>query len=180
MWSPPDPENVISDDVIDNADHDDRLGKHESAMDVDMNDEANETIDKAEDDNERELTDPLTHTETHTESSEIHDQLEVDEETLEYVEYDAVSESIETWKDSFNTEDSKTPLLVNVTSDGANGLKGTRTGVAVRLRSLYNKLLLHGHCIKHRCQFELPSSTSWLRKRVQMSSLIPIFHLQLS
>ena len=62
-------------EVRDNDDHDDRLGEYESAMDLDTNDEANETIDKAEDDNERELTDPLRH----TESSEIHDQLEVDE-----------------------------------------------------------------------------------------------------
>ena len=136
MWSPSDPENVISDDAIDDDDHDDRL---------DTNDEANETIDKSEDDDEHELTDPLTH----TESSEIHDQLEMDEE--EAFEYDELSESIETWKDSFNTEDSKPPLLVNVTSDSVNVLKGRRTGVSARLRSLCNRLSLYGHSVSHRC-----------------------------
>ena len=41
------PENVKSNDVIDNDDHDDRLGEHESAIDLDTNNEANETINKA-------------------------------------------------------------------------------------------------------------------------------------
>ena len=44
---------------------------------------------------------------------------------------------------------------MSVTTDGANVLRGKRTGVSARLRSMCNKLLLHSPCISHRCQLEL-------------------------
>ena len=50
------------------------------------------------------------------------------------------------------------PLLVSMTSGGANVLKCRRTGVSASLRSTCNKLLLHSHCVSHRCELELKST----------------------
>ena len=47
------------------------------------------------------------------------------------------------------------PLLVSVTTDGPNILKGRRTGVSARLREKCNQLLLYTHCVSHRCLLEL-------------------------
>lgn len=131
MWSPPDPENVIKDDVINNNDeHEDYLSETESAIDDDTNEEVDET------NNETGRDDELR--------SESCDMLELDEESVEYGD---VSGSIQISQVSIDTENATPPLLVSVTTDGANVLKGRRTGVSARLRSLCNKLLLHSHCI---------------------------------
>ena len=66
--------------------------------------------------------------------------------------------------------------IFSVTTDDANVLRGKRTGVSAclrgvsarlrgvsarlrgvsaRLRSMCKQLLLHSHCISHRCQLEL-------------------------
>ena len=47
------------------------------------------------------------------------------------------------------------PLLVSITTDGANVLRGKRTGVSARMRSTCNQLLLYSHFISHCCQLEL-------------------------
>ena len=75
----------------------------------------------------------------------------------EFHEYTEVIESLNVKKTSEEMNLSP-PLLVSVTSDGGNVLKGRRIGVSARLRSTCNKLLLHSHCVSHRCELELKST----------------------
>ena len=74
-------------------------------------------------------------------------ELKVQDEIAEYEEA------------SVNNEEkhlnSNHPLLVSITTDGANVLRGKRSGVSAPLRSLCNKLLLYSHCVSYRCQLEL-------------------------
>ena len=73
----------------------------------------------------------------------------------EYAEYEEVCESLENNEKQLKTSNSNPPLLVSVTTDGANVLKGKRSGVCAWSRSLCNKLLLYSHYVSHRCQLEL-------------------------
>ena len=67
--------------------------------------------------------------------------------------YEEVSVSLENNEEKHLN--SNHPLLASITTDGANVLRGKRSGVSARLRSLCNKLLLYSHCVSHRCQLEL-------------------------
>ena len=67
-------------------------------------------------------------------------------------------EDYEEITNAFEDNTSPSPLLVSITTDGANVLKGKRTGVSARLRAQCNKMMLNSHCVSHRFQLELKST----------------------
>ena len=69
-----------------------------------------------------------------------------------FLEYEQITETM----DDKNPEEKVPPsptLLVSVTTDDANVLKRRRSGACLRI--MCNELLLHSHCVSHRCQLEL-------------------------
>ena len=56
--------------------------------------------------------------------------------------------------------DTKPPLVVCFTSDGASVLTGTKSGVNVRLRERCNHMMLNAHCVSHRCHLGLKKTAS--------------------
>ena len=146
LWSPPDPENVVSDDKFE------RSGESETILEMELEGETNIDDESAVltdfEDDVGSLTTPAHGSEQGDNDS--NGELKVQDEIAEYEE---VSVSLENNKEKHLN--SNHPLLVSITTDGANVLRGKRSGVSARLRSLCNKLLLYSHCVSHRCQLEL-------------------------
>ena len=72
----------------------------------------------------------------------------------------AITEEVD-YEEISNAFEDNTPLsllLVSITTDGANVLKGKRTGVSARLRARCNKMMPNIHCVSHRCQPELKTT----------------------
>lgn len=61
-------------------------------------------------------------------------------------------------KESRKTDDcSDLPLMVGITSDGANVLRGKKNGVHKKIKDVANQLMLSSHCISHRFQLATKS-----------------------
>ena len=86
-----------------------------------------------------------------TTDHEVHDIIEEEED------YEEICNAFED-NTSPKISESLSPLLVSITTDGANVLKGKRTGVSARLRARCNKMMLNSHCVSHRCQLELKTT----------------------
>ena len=142
-WIPPDVENVLSDDLFE------------------QNQNENDVVELAEDpNNENEnllIVDQSVEDEMMEGRNENADGPDDQPSPEKFHEYTEVIESLNV-KNTSEEVNLSPPLLVSVTSDGANVLKGRRTGVSARLRSTCNKLLLHSHCVSHRCELELKST----------------------
>ena len=145
LWSPPDPENVVSDMF-------ERSGESETILEMELEGETNIDDERAVltdfEDDVGSLTTPAHGFEQDDNNS--NGELRVQDEIAEYEE---VSVSLENNEEKHLN--SNHPLLVSITTDGANVFRGKRSGVSARLRSLCNKLLLYSHCVSHRCQLEL-------------------------
>ena len=127
-WIPPKEENILSDDQF--TQH--LQGNFES-------DDEDEEITREDEGNE-------------TTDHEVHDIIEEEEE-----DYEEICNAFED-NTSPKISESLSPLLVSITTDGANVLKGKRTGVSARLRARCNKMMLNSHCVSHRCQLELKTT----------------------
>ena len=146
LRSPPDPENVVSDDMFE------RSGESETILEMELEGETNIDDESAVltdfEDDVGSLTTPAHGSEQDDNNS--NGELKVQDELAEYEE---VSVSLENNEEKHLN--SNHPLLVSITTDGANILRGKRSGVSARSRSLCNKLLLYSHCVSHHCQLEL-------------------------
>ena len=146
LWSPPDLENVVSDDMFE------RSGESETILEMELEGETNIDDESAVltdfEDDVGSLTTPARGSEQ--DDNNFNGELKVQDEIAWYEE---VSVSLENNEEKHLN--SNHPLLGSITTDGANVLRGKRSGVSARLRSLCNKLLLHSHCVSHRCQLEL-------------------------
>ena len=127
-WIPPKEENILSDDQF--TQH--LQGNFES-------DDEDEEITREDEGNE-------------TTDHEVHDIIEEEEE-----DYEEICNAFED-NTSPKISESLSPLLVSITTDGANVLKGKRTRVSARLRTRCNKMMLNRHCVSHRCQLELKTT----------------------
>ena len=138
-WIPPNPENVLStEDFSKTSGESDRSDPEQNQTGYDINDG-----------NLNEGNDPHPETiEDVNENVEENESIELDE----FNEYEDILESLEV-EEGVQQPNSMPPLLVNVTTDGANVLKGSRTDVSARLREKCNQLLLY--CVPHRCMLEL-------------------------
>ena len=87
----------------------------------------------------------------------VFDDVDLDFDVDEYEEDNTEKENM-VINDERN--DTKAPLLVCFTSDGASVLTGKKSGVNVRLREKCNHMMLNAHCVSHRCQLGLKKTAS--------------------
>ena len=146
-WIPPNPENVLSsEDFSKKSGESDASDPAQNQTGYDINDgNLNEGNDSERENGPRPDT-----IEDVNENVEENESIDLDE----FNEYEDILKSLEV-EEVVQQPNSMPPLLISVTTDGANVLKGRRTGVSGRLRGKCNQLLLYNHSSSHHCMLEL-------------------------
>ena len=73
-------------------------------------------------------------------------------------------EDVEVEQNQVNT------LMIGMTSDGANVLRGKKNGVHTKIKAVANQLLVSSHCISHR--FQLSSKSVMEKQNTRLKELI--------